>query len=125
MISTSNRLQKKTDFDLVYRKGRSFYLENISLKILPNDKEATRVGFSIGLKFSKSAVKRNRIKRQLREIFRLNLAKLTPGIDIVVMAKKKEPDQTYQELEEIIEKLFWKANLIKNAKSEYRKMKQS
>lgn len=52
-----------------------------------NEQGQPRLGLAVSRKVSATAVGRNRIKRQVRESFRLNTANLPP-IDIVVMAKR-------------------------------------
>lgn len=52
-----------------------------------NDLEHPRIGMAVSRKVSPRAVTRNRIKRQVRETFRLTVDEL-PSIDIVVMARR-------------------------------------
>jgi len=58
-----------------------------------------RFGIIISNKVSKSAVERNRLKRQVSEIFRLNLDKIKPGFDIVLTMSKNALKKPYQVLE--------------------------
>ena len=52
----------------------------------PNGSKTTRLGITVTKKIGK-AVKRNRIKRHVREFFRLNKHSLPPGCDLVVIAR--------------------------------------
>ena len=52
-----------------------------------NGLDHTRLGVSIGKKKVKLAVGRNRIKRLVREAFRLNKAAIPPGVDLVVVPR--------------------------------------
>ena len=61
------RLKKKKDFDLVFKKGKRFFSESLTLVYLPS--KELKVGFAVGKKHGGSVV-RNRIKRLLRESFR-------------------------------------------------------
>ena len=53
-----------------------------------NRSDANRVGITVGKKLG-HAVVRNRIRRRLREVYRLNEARFTPGWDIVVVARSR------------------------------------
>lgn len=53
---------------------------------VPNGTERTRLGLSIGRRIWPGAVQRNRLKRVIREAFRLTLDELPPGVDLIVMA---------------------------------------
>jgi ribonuclease P protein component len=89
-------LRKKSEYDRVYRHGKRVYGENFSLILLPNDLAHNRLGISIHGQL-RGAVKRNRIKRIIREFFRLNRCFLQeknpesqelPSMDIVVTVRK-------------------------------------
>jgi len=88
MFPYKNRIIDKKDFLAVHRFGRFFSLGVLSLKIQKNRLKVTRIGLSVGLKFSKKAVERNRIKRQLRAIVSQNLNQIKGGFDIIIMVQK-------------------------------------
>jgi ribonuclease P protein component len=89
-------LSKKSEYDNVYRRGKRVHGENFNLILLPNNLEYNRLGISIHGQL-KGAVKRNRIKRIIREFFRLNRHFLQekssrscelPSMDIVITVRK-------------------------------------
>ena len=95
-LPKTHLLRKKSDYDNVYRHGKRVHGENFSLILLPNDLEHNRLGISIHGQL-KGAVKRNRIKRIIREFFRLNRRFLQeksptgqelPSMDIVITVRK-------------------------------------
>ncbi len=86
MLSKINRLAKKSDFQKVFKDGRLVAGELIWLKYKKNDVGRSRAGFVVGLKVSKKAVERNKIKRRLRSAFRRFLNDGSAR-DIVVGAK--------------------------------------
>lgn len=119
MLPYKNRLIKKEDFGKVHRQGRFFCLENIAIKTGKNKLGVSRIGFSVGLNFSKKAVERNRIKRQLRGIFQKYLNEIKKGMDIVVIARKENKgnkEENQKELSEVIRIILGKSGLINDKK---------
>ena len=113
MLSAKNRITKKEDYDAVYRQGGTVSFGGVLLKFRKNNLERARIGIVVGVKFSKLAVERNRIKRQLRVIARANLEKIASGWDIVIIAQKKgKLDVSSHELEERVKKMLKMGKLI-------------
>jgi len=71
------------------QKGRVFNTPYFRLKTLETGLKTSRFGIIISNKVSKKAVERNLLKRQISEIFRLNLDKIKLGIDIVVIVSPR------------------------------------
>ena len=83
-----NRLSRSRDFDAVYRQGRSTSTRFLVLYWFDRDEEPgdPRLGLAVP-KAAGNAVARNRIKRQLREIWRARLERVPAGRDYVLIAK--------------------------------------
>lgn len=74
MLSKQYRLKKSSAFTATYRVKKSFYLNGVAVFVgykKENDFEQTRAGFVVSKKTHKRAVKRNRLKRLMRENYRL------------------------------------------------------
>ncbi|HHW31334.1 MAG TPA: ribonuclease P protein component [Clostridiaceae bacterium] len=79
-------LKKNYEFQRVYKKGRFYVGKYMILYILPNNSEKNRLGISISRKYGKS-VKRNRLKRLIKESYRQYEEFIESGYDIVVTAR--------------------------------------
>lgn len=70
---TAEKLKKKADIDLLFKKGKWISVDQIRIIHLNiPETETQKVGVSVSKKYFKRAVDRNRIKRLLRESYRLN-----------------------------------------------------
>lgn len=106
-----HRLKKNEDFSLAFKKGKSYADAKMVLYVRKKDPvEPYRVGFSVGKKLGK-AVKRNRIKRVLREVVRLNAAHIPNGVDLVIIARFGIIDKHFSEVEKSFIKLMKKSSL--------------
>jgi ribonuclease P protein component len=87
-------LRSKLDFDSVYARGsRRFDDAYFSVRAKPNALAHPRLGLAIAVKTLGSAVARNRLRRQIRESFRVQQHEL-PSVDIVVAARASARDAT-------------------------------
>jgi len=88
-MKKTDTLKKNHEFQRVYRKGRFFVGKYMSMYILPNNSEKNRLGISISRKYGKS-VRRNRLKRLIRESYRLFEEFIDSGYDIVINARQNQ-----------------------------------
>ena len=128
MLKPENRLKKTRDFNLVMKRGRWANAEFFDLKYLelaknrdffpkkigPNDFEKQlKIAFAVGLKLSKSAVKRNRLRRQMREAVRLLVkdGRIKNGYYLLFVAKKGSMDLDYAKISQEVESLLKKGGV--------------
>jgi ribonuclease P protein component len=74
---------RRSEYDAVYREGRRRTSREFTIFLRPNGLEISRFGWSIK-KALGNAVRRNRIRRRLREILRLHRQEIATGWDIVI-----------------------------------------
>lgn len=125
MLPQEYRLKHMKDFEVLFKEGKFYDASLLSAKIwLINPEKYPRrkysvndlkIGFVAGLKVSKSAVKRNRIKRQMREVVRLLLKnqKLESGFMILFIAKKEMIGKEYGEIERSVVEVLGKSGVLK------------
>ena len=78
-------IKKTADFKQVYKHGKSFSNRYFVVYAFPNEKSCARLGLSISKKVGR-AVARNKLRRWVKEYFRLNKREL-PNVDFVVVAR--------------------------------------
>lgn len=124
MLPLNNRLKKLRDFGVVYKLGRYVSGQVADLRFwkvdstkfpkrnfLEND---LKIGFVIGTKTEKTAVKRNRIKRQVREVIRLLLkeGKIKSGYFLIFSLKRPGVDAEYEQIKNDLTSLLKRADLL-------------
>ena len=91
-VKRPNRLSRSRDFDAVYRRGRSASTRFLVLYWFPQEEPGEpRFGFSVPRTVGDS-VARNKIKRQLREVWRARLESVPPGKDYVLIVRPGLPE---------------------------------
>jgi ribonuclease P protein component len=96
-LSKDERIRNKKDFLVIKEKGKRVVTDNFVIYIHKNSLGINRVGIIV-LKIIGKAVKRNRVKRLLREFFRLNKWKFEEGFDILFIAKKGAEKLKYSDI---------------------------
>lgn len=91
-------LKLNHEFRRLYNKGRTAAGPYMAIYCRKTRLPYSRLGLTTGVKLGK-AVKRNRVRRRLREIYRTNEWRLAPGWDIVVVARTKAVFARYGQME--------------------------
>lgn len=112
MLRSDHRLRRDQDFDAVFQKGRSVFDAVCGVKFGETARPYSRFAVVVGTKVSKSAVKRNRVRRQYREIIQKHLAALKPGFDVILLTSVKSLPLTSQEKEAGLLRVLAKARLL-------------
>lgn len=106
------RLKKAREFQHVRQQGRSSGTALLTLGWAANGLPCCRCGYSVGKRVG-GAVTRNRIKRRLREIIRLEIKAnhVSPGYDLVFIARTGAAQATYQQLATDVIQMLKRAHL--------------
>ena len=96
----------------LYAKGKSAVGPAMVLYCRKNGRTESRYGITVSTKLGK-AVTRNRVRRRLREIYRLNEDKFFPGYDIVVVARGRAVHSQYADLNKQFLRLANKLQLLR------------
>jgi ribonuclease P protein component len=84
-LTKEDRIRRSPHFRTVTRNGARYRTTHFLIRMLRNTAGRARLGISVGKKAG-NACARNRIKRRLREYFRLNRDRLPHDMDIVFIA---------------------------------------
>jgi ribonuclease P protein component len=105
-FSMQQRLRRKIEFDAVHTRGTRIADEYFAVSVHANALRHPRLGLAVSVKAAGDAVERNRLRRIIREAFRLHQHEL-PGVDIVVSARARARGIAHRELRASLEGL-WK-----------------
>jgi len=105
------KIRKKKDFDFIFKNGKSCKDKLLVLKYIKNNLKENRVAFIVSSKVSKSAVKRNKIRRRLYEMMRKRNNQNISRHDLVFIALPGMEKVDFKETEEMVRNLFIKAHV--------------
>ena len=99
-------------FRRAYNRGKTAADSRLALYVRRNGQKVNRLGLTVSTKVG-CAVVRNRVRRRLREIYRLNEGALTCGCDVVVVARTRAASSGYHQLEKSFLRLADKLDLLR------------
>ena len=94
----TNSLKKNSDFENVYKSGKSYANKYLVIYTLKNGTDENRLGISVSKKVGNSVV-RHRLKRLIKESYRLHEKMFNSGLDIAVIARKGSDACDYASIE--------------------------
>ena len=106
-LTKADRILKRREFITLSETGRRVQNEQFIAVFAPNQRSRSRIGITVTKKVG-PAVKRNRIKRLVREYFRLNRNKIVGNWDINIIAKRDAAGINFKETNQWLQLLFRK-----------------
>ena len=106
----ARRLRRKWEFDQLYARGKRLGNSHFGMTLHPNDLGLARLGLAVASKPFGGSVPRNRIRRLIRESFRLRQHDL-PEVDLVVSARTGAKDASAAQLRASLDGLWDKVKV--------------
>ena len=106
----TSSIKNNYEFRRLYATGKSGATGLLALYCKRNRKGLSQLGITVGTKVGK-AVRRNKIRRRLREIYRQHEHEIRRGFDIIVAARVRSREASYQQLEADFLRLLDKLDL--------------
>ena len=95
----TDTLKKNYEFQRLYSKGKSAVSPYLVVYVRKTKRSVNRIGITVSTKLGKAVV-RNRVRRRLREIYRLNEEAFKTGLEMVIVARVKAVKASYRQLEQ-------------------------
>ncbi|MDO4812690.1 MAG: ribonuclease P protein component [Eubacteriales bacterium] len=114
-MKRATTVKENYEFRRIYAKGKSGVSSCLVVYCRPNKRDHNRLGVTVSAKLG-HAVVRNRIRRRLREIYRLSQPKMKQGFDIILVARSRAVTATYQDLERAYFRMCEKLDLLEQLK---------
>ncbi len=108
----SESLKKNTQFQFVYKNGKSYANKYLIMYVKENGTDRNRIGISVSKKVGNSVV-RHRVTRLVRESYRLHENIFNSGLDMVIVARPAAASAGYYEVESALLHLAKLHKLIK------------
>jgi ribonuclease P protein component len=98
LFTRGERLLKPKEYQNVRKGGKRHITDSFVIHVLATDLGRSRLGLAVSSRAG-GAARRNRVKRLLREFFRLNKTALPPSSDILISARRGVSVRGYKDVE--------------------------
>ena len=113
----SSIISNKFEFNRVYNKGRSYVNHMMIIHVINSDSVKGKVGFAVGKKIG-NAVVRNRIKRLMRETYRINQHEINQNVSMILIARKPLVESKSYLVQKSFMNLCKKAKILNRSSAE-------
>lgn len=110
-LSKRELIKSSSEFREIFEKGKA--LRGRYLTVFFKTSEERKIGFALKREL-RGAVKRNKVKRRLREIYRKEKRRIDPQVEMILLAGKRTETADYDRLREDLLETLDGAGLLKN-----------
>ena len=121
-FGSSLRVKKRSRFLYLQEHGDKFHSRNFLIVLQRTDNAESRLGMVVSRKIDKRAVVRNRIKRRIKEIFRIFRSRFEGSWDLIVIARRGAVDCRFAEVRKQILGTLKRAGVLKPPQSSKRSL---
>lgn len=107
-------LNENRQFRRVYQKGKSFVNSLLVIYFLKNGSNRNRLGIAVNKKVGKAVV-RNRVRRLVKESYRLKEKEIKKGYDIVFVSRVRARESSYDAVNKAMHHLLKRAGLLNSS----------
>lgn len=97
-MKASVTVKENGTFRRIYRKGKSAVAPCMVVYCQKNRQGLSRLGVTVSTKLG-GAVTRNRVRRQMREMYRLHKGEMRPGYDVIIVARSRSVHTPYRKMD--------------------------
>ena len=112
-MKQAETLKKNYEFRRLYQKGASAAGGCLVIYCRKNRAGRNRLGLTTSMKLG-NAVTRNRLRRRMREVYRLNAGQLRQGYDVILVARTRTLTAPWKEMNATFFRLCKKLNLLRD-----------
>lgn len=112
-MSSITSLKKNFEFKRLYTRGESKVSPFLAVYVKRNRLGYNRLGVTVGSKVGK-AVRRNLVRRRIKEAYRIHQNEVASGYDIVVVARVRAASTPYTQLESSLLQLLDKLGILRD-----------
>lgn len=106
------RLSRQHDFDRIYKQGKRYRGSLLTVIVLPGEETGPRAAYVVSKKVARQAVRRNRVRRWMREALRRLLALSTFRGDLILIAHQASVAADYHAIHGELMSLLGRARLL-------------
>ena len=107
-------LRDKQEFNRVYTKGSSHMNKWLVIHVMHSSNTKGKVGFTVGKKIG-NAVTRNRIKRLMREVYRIHQHKILPEVSVILIGRQSLINANFNNIIKAFIDVCKKAKILKRS----------
>ena len=110
-------LKNNYEFRRLYQRGKSAVNSYLAVYFRQSRNPANRLGITVSTKVG-NAVIRNRVRRRIKEAYRLNEEKFISPVDLVIVSRVRCSSASFHQIEKALLALSSKLGLLKGADNE-------